>query len=70
MKIKLKNQMWVLEMKIEIGDKNKIKNSNIGVNNKIEKADKGKNVLIDILVGLFVGIVGGIAVYLITKYLL
>jgi len=69
MKIKLKNQMWVLEMKIEIGDKNKIKNSNIGVNNKIEKEDKGKNILIDILVGVFVAIVGGIAVYLITKYL-
>lgn len=57
-------------MKIEIGDKNKIKNSNIGINNKIEKGDKGKKVLIDTLVGLFVGIVGGIAVYLITKYLL
>lgn len=66
MKIKLKNQMWVLEMKIEIGDKNKIKNSNIGVNNKIEKEDKGKNILIDILVGIVVGI----AVYLITKYLI
>jgi len=57
-------------MRIEIGNKNKIKNSNIGVNNKIKKEDKGNNVLIDILVGLFVGIVGGIAVYLITKYLL
>ena len=56
-------------MKIEIGDNNKIKNSNIGANNKIVKEDKGKNILIDILVGLFVAIVGGVVVYLITKYL-
>lgn len=54
-------------MKVEIGDKNKIKNSNIGANNKIEKEDKGKNILIDILVGLFVAIVGGVAVYFLTK---
>lgn len=54
-------------MKIEIGNKNKIKNYNIGDNNKIEKEDKGKNILIDILVGLFVTIVGGIILYFITK---
>lgn len=54
-------------MKLEIGNKNKIKNSNIGDNNKIEKEDKGKNILIDILVGLFVSIVGGIILYFITK---
>ena len=50
-------------MKLEIGNKNKIKNSNIGDNNKIEK----ENILIDILVGLFVTIVGGIILYFITK---
>ena len=59
--------MQVLAMKLEIGNKNKIKNSNIGDNNKIEKEDKGKNILIDILVGLFVTIVGGIILYFITK---
>ena len=35
--------------------------------NKIEKEDKGKNILIDILVGLFVTIVGCIILYFITK---
>lgn len=57
-------------MKIEIGDKNKIKNSNIGVDNKIEKEENGKSILIDILVGLLITIVGGIALYLITEYLI
>ena len=34
---------------------------------KFEKEDKGKNILIDILVGLFVTIVGVIILYFITK---
>lgn len=54
-------------MRIEVGNKNKIKNSNIGANNKIQKDDKGKNILIDILVGLFVTIIGGLALYYLTK---
>lgn len=55
-------------MKIEIGNKNKIKKSNIGTNNKIEKDEsKGKSILVDILVGIFVTVVGGIILYFITK---
>ncbi len=55
-------------MKISIGNNNKIKNSNIGTNNKIEKDEsKGKNFLIDVLVGIFVTVVGGIILYFITK---
>lgn len=51
-------------MKIEIGNKNKIKKSNIGNNNSINKSN---NILIDILTGLFITIVGGVIVYLLTK---
>ena len=54
-------------MKIKISDNNKIENSNIGINNKFEREEKGKKILIDILVGLFVTIAGGIAVYFLTK---
>lgn len=54
-------------MKIEIGNKNKIKNSNIGSNNKIENEKNSNKILIDILVGLFVTIIGGIILYFITK---
>lgn len=54
-------------MKIEIGNKNKIKKSNVGINNKIEKDESnGKNFLIDIFVGIFVAVVGGIILYFIT----
>ncbi len=53
-------------MKIEIGNNNKIKNSNIGNGNAINK-DKKTNVIIDVLVGLFVTIVGGLIIYYITK---
>lgn len=59
--------MWVLVMKIEIGNRNKIKNSNIGKNNKIESEKNSNKILIDILVGLFVTIVGGIILYFITN---
>lgn len=54
-------------MKFEISNKNKIKNSNIGANNKIENESKAKNIIIDILVGLLITIVGGIVVYYLTK---
>lgn len=55
-------------MKIKIENKNKIIKSNIGTNNKIEKDEsKGKNILVDILVGIFVIVVGGIILYFITK---
>lgn len=55
-------------MKISLGNNNKIKNSNIGTNNKLEKDEsKGKSVSIDILVGIFVTVVGGIILYFITK---
>lgn len=59
--------MWVLVMKIEIGNGNKIKNSNIGKNNKIESEKTSNKILIDILVGLFVTIVGGIILYFVTN---
>ena len=59
--------MWVLVMRIEIGNKNKIKNSNIGNNNKIENEKNSNKILIDILVGLFVTIVGGIILYFVTN---
>lgn len=51
-------------MKIKIGDNNKISKSNIGYNNSINKGD---SVLINILVGLFITIVGGIIVFYLTK---
>lgn len=55
-------------MKISIGSNNKIKNSNIGTNNKIEKDENNeKNILIDIFVGIFVAVVGGLILYFITK---
>lgn len=55
-------------MKVSIGNNNKIKNSNIGTNNKIEKEEsKGSNILIEILIGIFVTVVGGIILYFITK---
>ncbi len=55
-------------MRIIIGSSNKIKNSNIGTNNKIEKGEsKVEKILIDILVGIFVTVVGGIILYFITE---
>lgn len=54
-------------MKIEIGNKNKVENSNIGSDNTINKEDNSKKIIVDILVGLFVTIVGGIILYFITK---
>ena len=54
-------------MKIEIGNKNKIKNSIIGKDNKIENSKSSNKIVIDILVGLFVAIVSGLVVYYLTK---
>lgn len=54
-------------MKVEIRNGNKIKNSNIGKNNKIESEKTSNKILIDILVGLFVTIVGGIILYFVTN---
>ena len=54
-------------MKIEIGNKNKIKNSVIGKDNKIEISKSSNKIVIDILVGLFVAIVSGLVVYYLTK---
>ncbi len=54
-------------MRIEIGNKNKIKNSNIGICNKIKKEDKSKQIIIDILAGLFVTVIGGLILYYFTK---
>lgn len=59
--------MWVLEMKIEIGDKNRIKNSNIGNNNTINKDNKSKKVIVDIIVGILVTVIGGLILYHLTK---
>ena len=53
-------------MRIEIGDKNKIKNSNIGNNNTINKDDKSKKI-VDIIVGILVTVVGGLILYHLTK---
>lgn len=54
-------------MKIKIGNGNKIKNSNVGKNNKIEREQMTNKILIDILVGLFITIVGGIILYFIIN---
>ena len=54
-------------MRIEIGDKNKIKNSNIGNNSTINKDDKSKKVIVDIIVGILVTVVGGLILYHLTK---
>lgn len=55
-------------MKVEIGNNNKINNSNIGKNNinKIEVKDSNE-IWIQIVVGIFVTVVGGYILYLITK---
>lgn len=53
-------------MKVNIGNKNKIKNSNIGTNNTINKEQK-KNYLTEIIVGIIITVVGGIIIYFITK---
>ena len=55
-------------MRIEIGNKNKIKNSNIGIGNKIKKEDKSKQIIIDIFVGLFVTVIGGLILYYLTRF--
>ena len=52
-------------MKIDIGNKNKIKNSNIGKYNKITKDEK--NYVLEILIGIAVTVIGGIILYFITK---
>ena len=54
-------------MKIEIGDKNKIKNSNIVNNNTINEDDKSKKVVVDIIVGILVTVIGGLILYHLTK---
>lgn len=55
-------------MKINIGNDNKIKNSNIGTNNKMKKDEnKGEKIFIEILIGIFVTVVGGIILFFITK---
>lgn len=54
-------------MRIEIGNNNKIKNSNVGIDNKIKKDDKSKQIIIDILVGVFVTVMGGLILYYFTK---
>lgn len=59
--------MLVLQMKTKIGNGNKIKNSNVGKNNKIESEQTPNKFLIDILVGLFITIVGGIILYFIIN---
>jgi len=52
-------------MKINIGDKNKIKDSNIGTNNKIVRSDK--NILTEVFVGIIIAVIGGFILYFITK---
>ncbi len=54
-------------MKIKIGNGNKIKNSNIGKNNKIESEQTPNKTLIDILIELFIAIVSGVIIYYITN---
>lgn len=54
-------------MKVEIGNSNNIKDSNIGDNNKIKKEDKPNHTVIDILVGIIVTVIGGLVLYFITK---
>ncbi len=57
----------ITDNSVHIGDSNKIESSNVGINNKIEKDESnGKNILIDIFVGIFVAVVGGIILYFIT----
>lgn len=53
-------------MKIEIGDNNKIKNSNIGNNN--QKTDKNNKIL-EIIIGIVITVIGGILLAIILKYL-
>ena len=54
-------------MKIEIGDKNKIKNSNIWNYNTINNDYKSKNVVVYIIVGILVTVIGGLILYHLTK---
>lgn len=55
-------------MKIEIGDNNEIKNSNIGENNSINtnsENDKLWKMIIEIIIGIIATVVGG---YILFKF--
>ena len=56
-------------MKIDIGNKNKINNSNIGEDNKIESKSNSKrfNFWTMIFIPILVSVIAGIIVWAITK---
>lgn len=57
-------------MKIEIGNKNKIKKSNIGTSNKILNGEpNNKKIPTDIIVGILVTVIGGIILYFIINFI-
>ena len=53
-------------MKIEIGDKNKIKNSNIGINKTVEKQSNKNKIIIEIITGIIITVAGGLILYYLT----
>lgn len=55
---------------IKIGNNNTIKKSNIGNYAKTDRRCKKKSVVRNIIIGIFVAVVGGVIVSIITKILI